>query len=119
MSQPIIAAAVAVFVVVKAMAAVSLAASADPALNPNQPNQSNAAPSRTKGRLCGRMGSLRQPLRLPSTSARASPAAPALACTTVPPAKSSAPRLKSQPLADQTQCAMGAYTSSDQTAMIT
>ncbi len=36
--------AVAVFVLMKALTASSLAASALPALNPNQPNQSSAAP---------------------------------------------------------------------------
>lgn len=41
----------------KTAAAVPLAASAEPALNPNQPNHSRPAPSRTKGRLCGRIAS--------------------------------------------------------------
>ena len=36
---------------------------------------------------------------------------PALMCTTVPPAKSSAPRLNSQPAGLKTQWATGAYTS--------
>ena len=36
--------AVAVFVLMKALTASSLACSALPALNPNQPNHSNAAP---------------------------------------------------------------------------
>src|SRR5215212_2517586 len=40
-------------VVMNASAAIGLAASALPALNPNQPNQSKPAPSRTKGTLCG------------------------------------------------------------------
>src|SRR4029079_14487163 len=38
-------------VVTKARPAIGLAASALPALNPNQPNQSRPAPSRTKGTL--------------------------------------------------------------------
>ena len=38
---------------------------------------------------------------------------PALMCTTVPPAKSSAPRLNSQPAGEKTQCAIGAYTRID------
>src|SRR6266446_864385 len=50
------AAAVAVLVVVKAAAASPLAASALPALNPNQPNQSRLAPRTVMGRLCGGMG---------------------------------------------------------------
>ena len=37
----------------------------EPALKPNQPNHSRAAPSITNGRLCGRIGSLPKPLRLP------------------------------------------------------
>src|SRR3954469_9049998 len=40
-------------VVVNASAAIPLAASALPALNPNQPNQSTPAPSSVKGTLCG------------------------------------------------------------------
>src|SRR5512145_1905444 len=50
------AAAVAVLVVTKALAARPSAASALPALNPNQPNQRSDAPRTVKGRLCGRMG---------------------------------------------------------------
>ena len=44
-----------------------------------------------------RFACLRTPTRRPSTSARASPAAPALMCTAVPPAKSRRPSLASQP----------------------
>src|SRR5262245_39331947 len=51
------AAAVAVFVATKALVARPLAASALPALNPNHPNQRSAAPTSTKGMLCGGMGS--------------------------------------------------------------
>ena len=40
-------------VVVKASAAMLLAASALPALKPNQPNQSRPAPSSVNGTLCG------------------------------------------------------------------
>src|SRR5262245_800256 len=50
------AAAVAVLVVVNACAARPLAASALPALNPNQPNHRRLAPMTVKGRLCGGMG---------------------------------------------------------------
>ena len=46
----------------------------------------------TNGRLCGRIGSLPKPRRLPSTSTSASAAAPALMWTAVPPARSKAPR---------------------------
>ena len=52
-------------------AAVPLAARAEPALNPNQPNHSRPTPSNTSGRLCGRMASFLKPRRGPSTSARA------------------------------------------------
>ena len=45
--------------------------------------------------------------------AQATAAAADEMCTTVPPATSSAPSLKSQPLGCQTQCASGLYTSSD------
>ena len=50
------AAAAAVLVVMKAWAASPLAASALPALNPNQPNQSRLAPITVNGRLCGGIG---------------------------------------------------------------
>ena len=73
--------------------AVLLAASAEPALKPNQPNHSRPAPIMTSGRLCGRIASRPKPRRLPSTRASARPAAPALMCTAVPPAKSIAARL--------------------------
>jgi hypothetical protein len=48
--------------------------------------------------------------------AETSAAAPAVTCTTVPPAKSSAPRPPSQPW-PHTQCATGAYTSRLHAAM--
>ena len=38
-------------------------------------------------------------------------------CTTVPPAKSRTPLAASHPEGSHTQCAMGEYTTSDQTAM--
>src|SRR5664279_3075254 len=75
------AAAVATWVFMNAMPARLFAASADPALKPNQPNHSRPAPS--------------------------------LMCTAVPPAKSSAPQLASQPPPlpsvpkSNTQCATG------------
>src|SRR3954447_23937820 len=116
--QPRAAVAVATWVLVKARPARPLAPRAEPALNPNQPNHSRPAPSMTNGRLCGLNCAFGQPLRLPSTSARASPAAPALMWTAVPPAKSSTPSLASQPAPFpfaspklNTQCATGKYTS--------
>src|SRR3954453_6422307 len=102
------AAAVAVLVLTKATPARLPAPSAEPALKPNQPNHSNPAPSSVNGRLGGRIGSFFHPSRLPSTIARARPAAPPLAWTTVPPAKSSAPFWNSQPSGENTQFAIGA-----------
>src|SRR5512134_672964 len=54
--QPSAAAAAAVLVVRKAEAASPLASSALPALNPNQPTHSSAAPITVRGRLWGCMG---------------------------------------------------------------
>ena len=51
--KPIMAAADAMFVFISATVAMELAARAEPALNPNQPNQSILAPSKTKGILAG------------------------------------------------------------------
>ena len=56
-SQDSVAAAVATQVFTKASDAVPLASSAEPALNPNQPNHSNEAPIMVKVRLCGDMAS--------------------------------------------------------------
>ena len=42
----------------------------------------------TSGTLCGRIGTLPKPIRLPTMRASTRPAIPALMCTTVPPAKS-------------------------------
>ena len=81
----------------KARAAEPLASSAEPALKPNQPNQRSEAPIMVIVRLCGAIGSRPKPTRLPSTNAPTSPATPALMCTTVPPAKSSAPQRQTRP----------------------
>src|SRR5437899_5853440 len=105
------AVAAAVLVFVNAIAARPFAASADPALNPNQPNHSSPAPSSTSGTLWGTMGTRLKSFRGPSIRAATNAENPALMCTTVPPAKSSAPRDWSQPPAPQTQCASGSYTS--------
>src|SRR5215207_10448017 len=94
-------------VVVNARAAEGLAARALPALKPNQPNQSNPAPSRVNGTLCGRNEDEGYSWRLPTTTAATSAATAAFTCTTVPPAKSSAPMSASQP-PPHTQCAIGA-----------
>jgi len=50
----------------RASAADALASSAEPALKPNQPNQSSEAPIIVIVRLCGRMTSLPQPSRRPT-----------------------------------------------------
>src|SRR5215217_1354048 len=55
-TQPKTAAAVASCVATKALAASGPAASALPALKPNQPNHSIDAPSTTNGTLCGTAG---------------------------------------------------------------
>src|SRR5262245_23147613 len=104
-------------VLVNATPARSPAPSADPALKPYQPNHRRLAPSSTNGTLCGRWISLGQPLRLPSTIASARPAAPALMCTALPPAKSSDLSLLAiqppvefgpmKPSNENTQCATG------------
>src|SRR5437667_10817618 len=105
--HPSAAAAVAVLVTTKALVASAPALSALPALKPNQPNHRRAAPVTVRGRLCGGMGSRPYPRRRPMTSAAASAETPELMCTTVPPAKSSAPTRLSHPPVPQTQCASG------------
>ena len=114
-SQASIAAAGAAKVLTQASPASSLAPRAEPALKPNQPNHSNPAPSITKVRLCGRIGTLPKPTRGPSTIASASAAAPALMWIAVPPAKSKAlmvfamkpPRSATAPSKAKTQWAAG------------
>src|SRR5215475_9871649 len=54
--QPRAADAAAVLVARKALAARPLASRALPALKPNQPNHSKAAPMTVMGKLCGGMG---------------------------------------------------------------
>ena len=49
----------------KASPAVPFASSAEPALKPNQPVHSSAAPIIVKVKLCGGMASLPKPMRLP------------------------------------------------------
>src|SRR5687768_9113423 len=106
--------AAAALVFTNASAAMPFAASAEPALNPNQPNQSSPAPISTIGTLCGDIGMRLKSRRGPRYHAATRAETPALTCTTVPPAKSSAPSFWSQPPDPQTQCASGAYTSVDQ-----
>src|SRR5262249_38765597 len=63
--QPNAASEAAVCVAMNALDAKPFAPSADPALNPNQPTHSIAAPTTAKGRLCGAIGALPKPTRLP------------------------------------------------------
>src|SRR5690349_12611207 len=100
-------AAGAIIVVTNASAAIGFAARALPALNPNHPNHRSPAPSRVSGTLCGNSEDDGYSRRLPTTTAATNAAMAALTCTTVPPAKSSAPHCDSQP-PPQTQCATGA-----------
>src|SRR2546427_12552141 len=104
------AVAAAVLVFVNAIAASPFAASADPALNPNQPNHRSPAPSSTSGTLWGTIAVRLKSFRGPSMRAATSADTPALMWTTVPPAKSIAPSLASQPPDPHTQWASGSYT---------
>src|SRR6476659_6342134 len=97
---------VAVLVLRKASAASGLALRALPALKPNQPVHSRPAPIRQSGRLCGGIGSLPKPRRLPSISAATIAENPLDMCTTRPPVKSIAPALKIHPSALHTMCAI-------------
>src|SRR5688500_10334104 len=72
-------------VVENARPAMPLAASALPALKPNQPNHSRPAPSNTNGTLCGSSDDDGYSCRLPTTIAATSAADAAFTCTTVPP----------------------------------
>jgi hypothetical protein len=100
------AVAAAVLVTAKAIAASPPDVSALPALKPNQPNQSNAAPTTVNSTLCGPAVFSGYPLRRPITNAATSAETPELTCTTVPPAKSSAPSFINHP-PPQTQWASG------------
>src|SRR5450830_1388653 len=92
-----VAAAVASKVLTKAKAATSPASSEEPALKPNQPTHSREAPIMVIVSECGAIDSRPRPTRLPIMTAPTKPAIAALICTTVPPAKSSAPFWNNQP----------------------
>src|SRR5512134_549337 len=106
-----VAAAAARWVATKALVESSPTARALPALKPNQPNHRMAAPRTVIGRLCGAMLSIPNPLRLPTAIAAARAETPEVMWTTVPPAKSRAPRLRIHPPIPHTQWATGLYTS--------
>src|SRR4026207_421825 len=82
------ATAVAIVVVMKALAATPSAATALPALNPYQPTQSMPVPTMQRTMLCGGIGSLPKPIRLPRNMQRIRADQPEDMWTTVPPAKS-------------------------------
>src|SRR5574338_984440 len=63
---------VAVFVTTHADTAIPSARTSEPALNPNQPNQSIPAPSTTIGMLCGSIGTFPYPSLRPRIKAPAS-----------------------------------------------
>src|SRR4030042_2190228 len=104
--QDIAASAAAVLVLIKAAPARPFAASAEPALNPNQPNQRSPAPVMTRVKLLGLRDAS---FLLPRTNAPIRAATPALICTTVPPAKSSALNFPRNP-PPHTQWATGTNT---------
>src|SRR5258708_351531 len=89
------------------------AASALPALNPNQPTHNRHAPMKLSTRLCGGIGCFGYPVRFPKYSAHTSAETPEEMCTTVPPAKSSVGNFPpseafSSPPLPHTMCASGA-----------
>src|SRR3990170_1288761 len=101
------AAAVARWVATKADVAKPSAASALPALKPNQPTHNSPAPITLNGRLCGGIASWPYPMRGPNIIAATRAEAPELMWTTVPPAKSRAPISFIHPLTPHTQWASG------------
>src|SRR5262245_5714159 len=105
--QPSAAKEAAVCVAMNALDARPFAPRADPALKPNQPTHGIAAPITAKGRLCGAIGTLPNPTRLPIIRTATKAETPALMRTTVPPAKSKAPMLRKNPPTPHTQCASG------------
>src|SRR5271157_2361637 len=111
-AHPTAAAAAAKCVATKALVARLLAASALPALNPNHPTHRRQAPIKLSTTLCGGIGSLGYPTRLPRYSAHTSAETPEVTCTTVPPAKSSVGKRPpseafSNPPLPHTMCAIG------------
>src|SRR5882757_10421838 len=78
------ATAVAIVVVMNAFAATPSAATALPALKPYQPTHSMPVPIEHSTMLCGGIGSLPKPRRLPRIKHRISADQPEDICTTVP-----------------------------------
>src|SRR5712671_6417511 len=77
------ATAVARVVVVKALAAIPSAPTALPALNPYQPTHNMPVPTMHRTMLCGGIGSLPNPMRLPRIKQRMSADQPDVIWTTV------------------------------------
>ena len=102
------AALAATCVLMIAVAASSVALSAEPPLNPNQPTHSRPAPAMVSAGLCGSISVLGKPWRLPSSTAMTSAETPAVVWTTIPPAKSSVPSFAESQPPPHTQCATGA-----------
>src|SRR5262249_17620022 len=105
--QPKAASDAAVCVATNALVARPPALRADPALNPNQPTHNIAAPTTANGRLWGGVGTVPNPTRFPMMSTATNAEIPELIWTTVPPAKSNAPIVRSQPPVPHTQWASG------------
>src|SRR6185436_5771192 len=80
------AAAAAKCVAANAEDAIDPALSAEPALKPNQPTHRRPAPVMLRTTLCGGIGCVGYPTRLPRTRAHTSAETPELMWTTVPPA---------------------------------
>src|SRR5437667_4767212 len=77
------ATAVANVVVVNALAAITSAATALPALKPYQPTHNMPVPIIHNTMLCGGIGSLPKPIRLPRIKQSTSADQPEVMCTTV------------------------------------
>lgn len=95
------------WVLMKAAAALPWSVSAEPELNPNQPDQRRPAPTTTSGMLLGRSSRRAKSRGALSTRATARPATPELSSTGSPPAKSRAPRCLTIHPSSKTQCASG------------
>ena len=92
-----------------AIPASELAATALPALNPNHPTQSMAAPITTRLLLWGGMADPGNPFLLPNTKAATNAPTPQVKWTTSPPAKSITPHWANRP-PPQTMWQAGKYT---------
>ena len=101
------AVAAAIWVTSSAMPAPPPAPSAEPPLKPNQPTHSMLAPIIVSAGLCGGIWLCGKWRRLPTITAQTRAAVPAVAWTTMPPAKSITPQPAMMP-PPQTQWVTGA-----------